>query len=95
MGIDGHIVFDGALSSMVGAHGSIPKVKGSMELYDNRLEDPVPPIDVVFDVGLTPTILVGIKWVGRESATLGTTICKINFITPNVETLIVPKGVVL
>ena len=57
-------------------HRGILKVNRPVEIYKNRLEDIFPPTIVALDVLLIPIILVGIKHVGSESATLGTVICE-------------------
>ena len=61
MGIDGNIVCDGVFPSMVGTHDGIPIVKGPIELCENRLEEPIPPMGVALDDGLTPSIPIVIK----------------------------------
>lgn len=66
MGINGNMVYDGALLDIVGVHRGISKVNGLVKLCENSLEELVPPISITYDVGLTPTIAVGIKYVGRE-----------------------------
>lgn len=89
------MVYDGAIFSMVGSHGDIPKVKGLVKLYENRLEETTPPIGVACDVGFTPTIPVGNKHIGRERVTLGAIIFETLAVTPKVEALTIHEGVVL
>ena len=95
MDMDGNIVCDNALPILVGGHGGIPKVKGLVKLYENRLGDLSPPISVALYVGLTPTILVGMRVVGRERVILSTIGCENMVVTPYVEELTIPKGVII
>ena len=94
MGIDGNISCDSALTNIMGAHEGIPKVMGPIELYENRLEEPIPPIGLLCDVGLTTIVVVGIKHVGRERMTLGIIDCATLVVTLKVEVLTIPKGMV-
>lgn len=67
-GINGIMGCKYILVDVVGVHDGIPMVKGLVYLCVNRLEEPVPPIVVIFKVVLTPSVLVGIKQDGREGA---------------------------
>lgn len=56
IGIDGNIGCEVALHNIVGVHSGIPKVKGQAKLYENMIDEPIPPTDVELDVILIPII---------------------------------------
>lgn len=59
--IEGNKSFKDILPNMVGVHGDIPKVKGPMELYENRIKELVPPTNVALDVVLISIAPIGFK----------------------------------
>ena len=83
--MDTKMVCASIISSIMGDHGGIPKAKRQVELYENKLEEPTPPMGVILDVGLTPIVPVGIKPEGRDRSILGKIYYEILVVTLDVE----------